>query len=111
LTQAKFTKFNKTRLFKPSYIPIAELRERIYGPDPLSNASYKYIDQITTGQKSQKNLEKLQEKIETLQVKLEKLNQTTYKELWLEELDALESTVDLGLKTNWLYTTKKHKFL
>lgn len=107
LQKHQFTKFNKARLFRPSYIPLAELHDCIY----VQGASYLYIDQITVGQKSKRSVEKLDQKIIELVARYEHLLGVTYKTLWLEELEELSKTVDLGLRTNWLYTTKKHQFL
>ena len=108
LTKNEFVKFNKTKLFRPLYLTVDELHEKIY--DPKNGASYAYIDAITVGQKSEKNIQKLKDKIENKKEELDELLHTVYKDLWLKELKTLEETVEFGLKTKWLYTTKKHNF-
>ena len=108
LEEAEFTRINKQRLFKPLYLKLEELKDNIF--DPAHGASYKYIDAITVGQKSEKNIQKLEDLVETKRAELVKLNKTTVNQLWLDELQELEETVEFGLKTKWLYTTKKHNF-
>jgi len=107
LETTKFVKFNKSKLFTPSYVTAEKLHNYIYG----EGASYNYIDNITVGQKSKKSFEALGQKIAELKTEYAKLMSTTFKELWLEELTALEKVVDLGLRTNWLYTTKQLQFV
>lgn len=107
LEKTNFTKFNKSRLFTPSYITAEALQEYIYG----EGASYSYIDNITVGQKSKKSFESLGQKIADLKSEYAELSNTTFKQLWLKELENLESVVELGLRTNWLYSTKQLKFV
>lgn len=107
LEKANFVKFNKTKLFKPLYLATDKLHEVIYG----ESATYSYIDAITVGQKSSKNIEKLKSKIEKLTLKLEQLKNQKVSDLWISELNELEKVVDAGLKTRWLFTTKKHTFV
>jgi len=108
LEEAEFIRINKQRLFKPLYLKLEELKDNIFSPE--KGASYKYIDAITVGQKSEKNIQKLEKLLESKRAELELLNKTTPQAIWLNELKKLEETVDFGLKTKWLYTTKKHKF-
>jgi DNA topoisomerase-2 len=106
LTTANFTKFNKTTLFQPRYLKSEMLREAIY----TIGASYKYIDQITVGEKSQKNIAALEKRIQDLKNELDELNRVTWKDLWMREIDALEEIIHEGIATKWLFGTKQHVF-
>jgi DNA topoisomerase-2 len=107
LEKTEFTKFNKSHLFTQSYVPTEALHDYVY----VEAASYAYIDNITVGQKSKKSFESLGKKIADLKEEYNTLLSSTYKELWLKELAALEQVVELGLRTNWLYSTKQLTFV
>jgi DNA topoisomerase-2 len=106
LEDHKYTKFNKTTLFQPRYIKSEKLRESIY----VIGATYNYIDSITIGEKSQKNIAALRKKIEDLERELEELRKTTWKDLWIRELEELRSVIKRGIETNWLFGVKQHFF-
>lgn len=106
LTEHEFTKFNKSILFQPRYLKVDQLHEAIYS----SGASYKYIDQITVGEKSQASVRALRAKIEDMKRELQASRATTWKSLWLREIDALEAVIREGIETNWLFGTKQHVF-
>lgn len=103
-----FIKFNKSLLLQPKYTKAADLEKFILGPE--HGASYKYIDDITISNKSKRGIAKLQEELEKLRKQLEDLLNTTWKEIWSKEIDEVEKVIEYGLKTKWLYGTKKHRF-
>jgi DNA topoisomerase-2 len=106
LKRAKFVEFNKTNLLSPKYLKASELKNHILKLD----ASYKYIDDITIGQKSGPAVKRLEEKIKALEDELDKLRNTTWKKLWLEELDKFEAIVKEGIRTKWLFGIRQHIF-
>jgi DNA topoisomerase-2 len=106
LSNAHYKKFNKTILFNPQYLRFEVLREHVYD----IGASYKYIDDITIGEKSKTSIAKLVQKIQDLEDELEEYKRTTWKDLWLKEIDALEAIIREGIKTKWLFETKQHFF-
>ena len=106
LNKAKYVRFNKSVLFNPQYLRVNVLREHIYE----INATFKYIDDITIGQKSKSSIESLHEKIANMEAELEKLKDTTWKNLWLEEIDRVEEVITRGIETKWMFGTKQHVF-
>lgn len=106
LEKNEFIKFNKTNLLTPKYIKTEHLKKMIFE----ENASYEYIYSMNYGMTSKEELEKWQEKIDQAEEELKNLKKTTYKDLWLNELDKLESVVHKGMSTSWTYGKKKHKF-
>jgi DNA gyrase/topoisomerase IV subunit B len=106
LANAKYTRFNKTRLFNPKYLAASELRKNLYE----IKASYEYIDQITVGEKSMDGIAKQQRKLDECREELEKLRRTTWQSEWLREIDELERVISEGEKTKWLFGAQQHKF-
>lgn len=106
LNDAKYKKFNKTRLFKPKYISSDMLRKNIYE----IKAGYDYIDQITVGEKSMEGMRKQKKDLESAKAELEDLRKVTWQSLWLKEIDELEKIIQEGEKTKWLFETKQHVF-
>lgn len=107
LREHNFTQFNKQALFNPKFLKIDELHEAIM----VKNASYDYISDIQIRDKSKKQVIKLKEKIKALELELAHIIMSDWKTLWLEDLEQLEPIVEEGIKTNWLYGTKKHKYI
>jgi DNA topoisomerase-2 len=107
LEEHDFVKINLTMLEHPKYTKTADLEDAIFGP----SASYKYIlDKITKRMCSTQQIQLRDELIESLKAKLKKLEESTYKDLWLEELDKVEQVVKEGIKTGWLFGNKQHVF-
>lgn len=106
LSENNFVMFNKTNLFTPKYIKTEELQDYIlkYGAD------YKYIDSITKGMTEESYLKKLQDNLQKLKDKYEQLKSSTWKDIWLNEIEKLEQSINEGVNSNWLYGTTKHKF-
>lgn len=107
-----FIRINHTLLFAPKYTKADELRVMIFGTsEDYGNATYDYIlDKITKRMASTKAIKERADKIEELEKQLAKLMASTYKEIWLDELDELEVIVQEGIRTQWLYGMKKHTF-
>ncbi len=107
LMENKFVKINLTMLESPKYTKTEDLHDVIFG----ESASYKYIlDKITKRMCSTQQIQKRDEKIKELKAELKKLEESTYKDLWLDELDKLETVVEEGIRTGWLYGQKQHTF-
>lgn len=116
LSKAKFLAFNKTLLFQPKYTKTEDLRSMICGkPDPDNSdaaesadtddrkISYKYIFDITKRMTRKEEIVKRQNKIEELNAELIELRETSWKTVWLGEIDALEKMVRLGIESNWTF--------
>jgi DNA topoisomerase-2 len=101
-----FTKFNKTKLFEPGYLKSDKLEYTILAVD----SNYNYIDAITIGQKSKKSIAKLESDLQDLRNELEQLENITWKELWISELDKVEKVITEGIRTKWLFGQKPHTF-
>ena len=94
-------------LENPKYTKTEDLHDAIFG----DLASFKYIlDKITKRMCSTQAIEKRDDDIEKLKDALKKLEESTYKDLWNEELDKLEKVVEEGIKTGWLFGHKQHVF-
>lgn len=108
LEEHEFVKMNDTLLFAPKYTKTNELRPLIF-ESPKSTYAY-IIDKITKGMSSTKAIAARKEKIATLKEELAKLLESTYKDIWLFELDELEKVVEEGIRTKWMFGMKQHKF-
>ena len=106
LEESKFLRFNKKNLLTPRYIKTDQLSDHIL----KHGASYKYIDDITKGMTEEDAIADLAKKIKKMYEELTNLKESTWKSIWLEELDQFDKVVREGLKTNWLFSTKQHKF-
>lgn len=106
LHEAKYKRFNKTVLFNPQYLRFDVLHTHIYE----INANYKYIDDITIGEKSKSSIAKLEEKIRSLEDELDELKKTTWKDVWTREIDTVEQVIREGIATKWMFGTKQHVF-
>jgi len=106
LSEAEYKRFNKTVLFNPQYLRFDVLHEHIYE----INATYKYIDDITIGEKSKTSIAKLEQKIKDLMNELEELKCTTWKDIWTKEIDAVEKVISEGIASKWMFGTKQHVF-
>jgi DNA topoisomerase-2 len=107
LSEAGFTRFNKAVLLSPGFLRADQLHNAIF----MRDASYKYVSDISIGEKSKKEIAKLEKKILDLEDELLALNNSTWESLWLEELDRLVAMLKLGLETGWMYDHKKFKFV
>ena len=75
------------------------------------NASYNYIiDGINKRMASKESIAKRNLLIQSLEAQLQELEESTYKEIWLKELDKLEKVVAKGIKTKWLFGQKQREF-
>jgi len=108
LKDAEFVEIHKTNLFTPKYLKIEELEKYIFSKD--YGASYDYIDAITEGMKSTEEFSKLQNKLQELKEELAKLQEQTWKSLWLNDIEELEKVIEQGIKTKWLFGTKQRIF-
>ena len=108
LEEHEFVKMNDTLLFNPKFTKTHELRSLIF-ESPKSTYAY-IIDKITKGMSSSKAIAARKDTIAELKEKLEKLKESTYKNIWLSELDELEKVVDEGIQTKWMFGIKQHKF-
>lgn len=108
LEEREFVKMNDVLLFNPKFTKTNELRSLVF-ESPKSTYSY-IIDKITKGMSSTKAIAARKEKIAELKDQLAKLMESTYKDVWLSELDALEKVVEEGIKTKWMFGMKQHKF-
>jgi hypothetical protein len=91
----------------PGFTKIDKLKSAVY----LTGANYKYISDITIRDKSQESIKKLEEKIKSLETLIEELATTTWQEIWIAEIDDAVDTINLGLKTDWLFQTKQNNFI
>jgi DNA topoisomerase-2 len=108
LEDHKFVKLNDVLLFAPKFTKTHELRSLIF---ESSKSTYSYIiDKITKGMSSTKAIAIRKEKIAALKEELEKLMTSTYKDIWLAELEQLEKIVEEGIRTKWMFGMKQHKF-
>lgn len=108
LEEHEFVKMNDVLLFSPKFTKTHELRSLIF-ESPKSTYGY-IIDKITKGMCSNKAIAARNEKIAELKEKLAKLMESTYKDIWLSELDELEKVVEEGIRTKWMFGMKQHKF-
>jgi DNA gyrase/topoisomerase IV subunit B len=107
LDEQEFVRINLVLLEHPKYTKTEDLQDAIFG----DSASFKYIlDKITKRMCSTQQIQLREELIEVLKARLRKLEESTYKDLWNDELDKLEKVVAEGIKTDWLFGTKKHVF-
>ncbi len=106
LSEAGYTRFNKSAVLHPGIVKNNKLREVIYE----TGADYSYISDITIRDKSKKGIAALQEKINNLSDELFKLCVANWQDIWLEEIAAAVSIIEQGLKTIWLYSTKTNEF-
>jgi len=107
LESAELIRINHTLLFAPKFTKTSELKNLIF----VEGASYNYIlEKITKRMASTKAIAERDAKIAELKAKLEKLLASTYKDIWLDELDKLELVVEEGIRTKWLYGQKQHTF-
>lgn len=101
-----FIKFNKTNLLTPKYIKTELLNDYILKYD----ASYKYIYDITKGMTDEDSINEMVSKISDMKEELEKLKKTTWKTVWLNEIENLNKVINNGIKTGWLFGTKQYEF-
>lgn len=108
LEKNKFIKMNDNLLFNPKFTKTKELHSLIF---ESSKSTYAYIiDKITKGMSSTTAIASRKQKIAELKEQLEKLKKSTYKDIWLAELEELEKVVEEGIRTKWMFGIKQHKF-
>jgi DNA topoisomerase-2 len=107
LSEASFTRFNKSCLMSPGYLKVSELYDAIF----VNDATYTWVSDITIGEKSKSSVHTLRKKIETLEAEYAELLKSTWQSLWLDELAGLEKAVKRGLETDWQYETETHVFV
>lgn len=106
LASESFQKFNKTNLLSPRYLRKDELYNAIF----VRGANYKYIDEITVGQKSGPAIQRLKDKIASLEAEFAEYKDLTWSAVWTSELDQLIKVISEGRRTNWKFTDKKVVF-
>lgn len=65
--------------------------------------TYDYLMDLREKDKTDRHIEKLTGEKMIVENDLENLNKTTWKTLWIKELNQFENVVKEGLKTKWLY--------
>jgi len=106
LRENNFVKFNKRTLFQPQYIKVDELEYSIKNV----GSSYSYIDEITIRMKSKKAVAALEEKIKSLKDELTVLKNTTWKDVWIDEIGKIVKVIEEGHRTKWLFGEKQHVY-
>lgn len=106
LEAAGFARFNRTNLLTPRYIKTDELEAFI----TQHGANYDYIDSINKGMTEEASVRTLEEKIRSLEAKLAELSEASWQQIWLTELDHLDTVIQEGIRTKWLFKIKQHKF-
>ncbi|KAK0416621.1 hypothetical protein QR680_012593 [Steinernema hermaphroditum] len=81
----------------------AQLRQMGFAPDPIGDrkkegGSYRYLLDMSLAHLSEEEKRKLEAKMETKKGELEALRETSWKELWRSDLDALEKEVRMMLQ-------------
>lgn len=100
LRDNKYDKFNLESLKSPKYTPTSELKDKILS----SNASYNYIiNEFSPRYMTKMAQKKRINKLEELENKLKELLSTTWKTIWLKELEDLAEIVKEGTRTSWLF--------
>jgi hypothetical protein len=95
----KYKRINHTHLAQPEYTKSDQLRKYIFE----IGASYKYIYNITVGEKSQESISEIRKKITNIEDELNRLSKSTWSTLWLSELEELNKVVKEGLMSDWNY--------
>jgi hypothetical protein len=104
-----YTRFNKSVVENPKYIPVDELRHRACEDD---KCTYDYLLNTTDREKLTRAIERRDEEIAKLEYELKELTEKAQKgkfpgaQIWHEELDRLEKVIEEGRATDWLFGEK-----
>lgn len=102
LRENDYVAINKTLLFSPGFTPTDQLRESI-----IANGNYKYLTSLSDDDKSSEAYDDFKEKLAATHAQLTALESAAAQgkfrgaRVWLNELNALEANIRLGLQTNW----------
>jgi hypothetical protein len=112
LSEAKYPKIGTSIINDPQFIPIDLIKYEAL--ENVNNLDYKYILQLTQSQLSEDTYAERDSEIVSLKEKMNKLaNEQKHfpgAVWWLEEVSALETVIERGLREGWGYDQRKKKY-
>jgi len=100
LEEAKYDKFNKSKLLLPKFTKNADLVDKI----TQNKANFNYLLDLPDSQKSLEHLEKYKNNLENSMLFISTLKEDINGfKMWAKELDLLNIEIEKGAKTNWKF--------